>query len=73
MPIIMLTARDAIPDRIASLDSREQILEAIWGEANVETNAIEVYIRRLREKLEAGAERRLFQTIRGAVYALREV
>jgi two-component system, OmpR family, response regulator MprA len=52
--------------------SREQILEAIWGNADVDTNAIEVHIRRLREKLESEGESRLIQTIRGAGYALRE-
>ncbi|HEX5688906.1 MAG TPA: winged helix-turn-helix domain-containing protein, partial [Roseiflexaceae bacterium] len=38
----------------------------------VDSNAIEVHIGRLRDKLEAGGERRLLQTIRGAGYALRE-
>ena len=147
-PIIMLTARDAVPDRIAGLDSgaddylvkpfdfdellarlrallrraqphgeelllfadlrldtgtrevyrgarridlttreydllahflrhprqvltRDQILAAVWGDAEVESNAIEVHIGRLREKLEAAGESRLIQTIRGAGYALR--
>jgi two-component system, OmpR family, response regulator MprA len=149
VPIIMLTARDAVPDRIAGLDSgaddylikpfdfdellarirallrrtfsheenamlfadlmldtgtreahragrqielttreyellllflrhprqvltRDQILDAIWGNADVDSNAIEVHIGRLREKLEAGGNTRLIQTIRGAGYALRE-
>jgi two-component system response regulator MprA len=149
VPIIMLTARDAVPDRIAGLDSgaddylikpfdfdellarvrallrrtyshednvllfadllldtgtreaqrsgrrielttreyelvllflrhprqvltRDQILDAIWGNAEVDSNAIEVHIGRLREKLEAGGASRLIQTIRGAGYALRE-
>ncbi|MFO7170720.1 MAG: response regulator transcription factor [Chloroflexota bacterium] len=148
-PILMLTARDAVPDRIAGLDSgaddylikpfdfdellarvrallrraqpqseevltfadlrlntrtrevergsrridlttreyellelflrhprqvllREQILDWIWGDAQVESNAIEVHIGRLRDKLEANGESRLIQTIRGAGYALRE-
>lgn len=149
VPILMLTARDAVPDRIAGLDSgaddylikpfdfdellarvrallrrtqpqseeiltfddlrlntgtreaerdgrridlttreyellelflrhprqvltREQILDRIWGDALVESNAIEVHIGRLRDKLEAEGEARLIQTIRGAGYALRE-
>ena len=148
-PILMLTARDAIPDRIAGLDSgaddyltkpfdfeellarvrallrraqpqsgevltfadlrlntgtrdaerggrrvdlttreyellelfmrhprlvllRDQILDRVWGDAMVESNAIEVHIGRLRDKLEADGEERLIQTIRGAGYALRE-
>jgi two-component system response regulator MprA len=148
-PILMLTARDAVPDRIAGLDSgaddylikpfdfeellarvrallrrtqpqgeevltfadlslntgmreaerggrridlttreyellelfmrhprqvllRDQILDRIWGDATVESNAIEVHIGRLRDKLEADGEQRLIQTIRGAGYVLRE-
>jgi two-component system response regulator MprA len=149
VPILMLTARDAVPDRIAGLDSgaddylikpfdfeellarvrallrrvqpqseevltfddlrlntgtregerggrridlttreyellllfmrhprqvllRDQILDRVWGDATVESNAIEVHIGRLRDKLEADGEERLIQTIRGAGYALRE-
>jgi two-component system response regulator MprA len=149
VPILMLTARDAVPDRVAGLDSgaddylikpfdfeellarvrallrrtqpqsgevltfadlrldtgtreaerdgrrvelttreyellelfmrhprqvllREQILDRIWGDAAIESNAIEVHIGRLRDKLEADGEERLIQTIRGAGYALRE-
>ncbi|MBV9789198.1 MAG: response regulator transcription factor [Chloroflexi bacterium] len=51
--------------------TREQILDRVWGAADVDSNAIEVHIARLREKLEADAEPRLIQTIRGAGYALR--
>ena len=148
VPIIMLTARDAVPDRIAGLDSgaddylvkpfdfdellarirallrraqpsgeetllfadlrldtgtreahrgarrvdlttreyellvlflrhprqvltRDQILAAVWGDSEVDSNAIEVHIGRLRDKLQAEGESRLIQTIRGAGYALR--
>jgi two-component system, OmpR family, response regulator MprA len=149
IPILMLTARDAVPDRIAGLDSgaddylikpfdfdelvariraqlrrtqpqrdevlvfadlrldlatreayrserrvelttreyelllfllrhprqvltRDQMLNAIWSNADVDSNAIEVHIGRLRDKLEAGGESRLIRTIRGAGYALRD-
>jgi two-component system, OmpR family, response regulator MprA len=149
MPILMLTARDAVPDRVAGLDSgaddylikpfdfdellarirallrrtqlqdeeilacgdlnlhtgtreayrgdrrieittreyellllflrhprrvltREQILDRIWGTKDVDSNAIEVHIGRLRDKLEENGEPRLIQTVRGAGYVLRE-
>jgi two-component system, OmpR family, response regulator MprA len=52
--------------------ARDQILERVWGSGEVESNAVEVYIARLRDKLEAGAEPRLIQTIRGVGYSLRE-
>lgn len=52
--------------------SREQILERIWGSGEVERNAVEVYIARLRDKLEAHDEPRLIQTIRGVGCSLRE-
>jgi two-component system response regulator MprA len=52
--------------------TREQILDRLWGDASVDSNAIEVHIARLRDKLEADGEPRLIQTVRGAGYALRE-
>ena len=52
--------------------TRDQILDQVWGTIYVESNAIEVHIGRLREKLEAADEPRLIQTLRGAGYALRE-
>jgi len=51
---------------------RDQIMDRVWGDTMVESNAIEVHIGRLRDKLEADDEERLIQTIRGAGYALRE-
>jgi two-component system, OmpR family, response regulator MprA len=52
--------------------TRDQILNAIWSNADVDSNAIEVHIGRLRDKLESSGESRLIRTIRGAGYALRE-
>ncbi len=37
-----------------------------------DSNLIEVYIRYLRLKLEAGGENRVIQTVRGVGYILRE-
>ena len=52
--------------------SREQIFERVWGyDFDGESKVIEVYVRYLREKLEAAAEPRLIHTIRGAGYVLR--
>jgi two-component system response regulator MprA len=53
--------------------SRDTIYDHVWGyDFGGESNVIEVYIRYLRSKLEAGGEPRLIQTIRGVGYALRE-
>jgi two-component system response regulator MprA len=52
--------------------TRDQILERVWDGAAVDSNAIEVYIGRVRDKLEAAGELRLIQTVRGAGYVLRE-
>src|SRR4029078_4038731 len=52
--------------------TREQILDRGWGDLKGDSNAIEVHIGRLRDKLEAQGEGRLIQTIRGAGYAMRE-
>ncbi len=52
---------------------RDQMLERIWGtDATVDTHVLEVYVGYLRQKLEAGGEPRLIQTVRGAGYVLRE-
>ena len=52
--------------------TRDQIYDRIWGyDFGGESNIIEVYIRYLRSKLEAGDEPRLLHTIRGVGYALR--
>ncbi|MCG5214563.1 response regulator transcription factor [Streptosporangium sp. KLBMP 9127] len=52
---------------------REVILDRIWGYASAPgSNALEVYIRYLRRKTEAGGEPRMIQTVHGLGYALRE-
>ena len=54
--------------------TRDQILENVWGfDYMGESNVIEVYIRYLRLKLEAGEAKRLIHTVRGVGYVLREV
>ncbi|MFM6323656.1 MAG: response regulator transcription factor NblR [Microcystis panniformis] len=53
--------------------SRDKILENVWGdEFQGESNVIEVYIRYLRLKMEAGGQKRLIHTVRGVGYVLRE-
>lgn len=53
--------------------TRDRIYEGVWGyQFEGESKVIEVYISQLRQKMEAGGESRLIQTVRGAGYALRE-
>jgi DNA-binding response OmpR family regulator len=53
--------------------AKEQLLERVWGyDFGGNTNVVEVYLKQLRQKLEAAGEPRLLQTIRGAGYVLRE-
>lgn len=53
--------------------TREVIYDRVWGyDFGGESNIIEVYVRYLRQKLEAGGENRLIQTVRGVGYILRE-
>jgi DNA-binding response OmpR family regulator len=53
--------------------SRDKILQLVWGHSESGgSNVIDVYVRYLRQKLEAGGEGRLLQTVRGQGYALAE-
>jgi two-component system copper resistance phosphate regulon response regulator CusR len=50
---------------------REQIAQHVWDDSfDPFSNVIDVYIRRLRSKLDAGAGRRLIHTRRGEGYIL---
>jgi len=53
--------------------TRDVIFDRVWGyDFGGESNIIEVYIRYLRQKLEAEDEPRLLHTVRGMGYVLRE-
>jgi len=53
--------------------TRDQIFSAVWGSDYLGgSNVIDVRVMRLREKLEAGGEPRLVQSVRGVGYSLRE-
>jgi len=52
---------------------RDTIYEKVWGyDFGGESNVIEVYMRYLRSKLEAGGQPRLIHTVRGVGYVLKE-
>src|SRR5216683_2386979 len=87
-PVLMLTARDAVEDRVAGLDAGaddyllkpfsfaelEARLRALgWDFAyDNRSNVIDVHLRRLREKIDRPFGRRSLETVRGVGYRLRE-
>ena len=49
------------------------LMDRIWGyDVEGSSNVVEVYVKQLRQKLEAAGEARLIHTLRGAGYILRE-
>jgi two-component system response regulator MprA len=53
--------------------TREMIFDRVWGyDFGGESNVLDVYIRYLRQKLEAEGEVRLIHTARGVGYVMRE-
>lgn len=53
--------------------TREQILDAVWGyDYYGDTNVVDVYIRYVRQKLEAANATPIIQTVRGVGYVLKE-
>jgi two-component system, OmpR family, response regulator len=58
------------PDRVFT---RTQIMEHVWGyDFDPQTNVVDVYIRRLRNKINAVPGARFIETIRGVGYRLRK-
>jgi two-component system OmpR family response regulator len=53
--------------------SRVQIYEHVWGYGmDLESNLVEVYVQRLRAKIDKNHEVKLLRTVRGAGYAMGE-
>lgn len=53
---------------------RDRIYERVWGyDFEGLSNVLEVYVRYLRSKLEAGERSRLIHTVRGVGYVLKEL
>jgi DNA-binding response OmpR family regulator len=76
--VLALTARElALLELLmrapGRLFSRERILSAVWGtHEDPLTNIVDVYIRRLRGKLDDGFDRALIHTQRGLGYRLED-
>jgi two-component system, OmpR family, response regulator len=53
--------------------TRDQLLERVWGfQYAGDTNVVDVYIRYLRKKVDAGASRKLIKTVRGVGYTIKD-
>jgi DNA-binding response OmpR family regulator len=53
--------------------NKQLLLDKVWGtDFFGDDNVVEVYVKQLRQKLEAASEPRLIQTIRGVGYVMRE-
>ncbi|MCC7368769.1 MAG: response regulator transcription factor [Chloroflexi bacterium] len=53
--------------------TRDFLMERVWGyDFGGNTNVLEVYVKQLRQKLEADGQPRLIHTLRGSGYVLRE-
>jgi len=54
--------------------TRMMILETVWEyHFDPGSNVVDVYIRKLREKIDAPGERKLLHSVRGAGYTLRDI
>ncbi len=51
--------------------TREQMIAHVWSDAEVESNVIDVYVRYVRQKVDAPFDVGLIQTVRGVGYTLR--
>lgn len=58
--------------RAGQVVPRDEILSAVWGfESDIEANTMEAFVRLLRNKIDAGHERKLIHTVRGVGYSLK--
>ncbi len=63
----------ALMERPGTPQTRAHLHDAVWGaDEDLSSNLLEVYIARLRRKLEAEGEPPLVHTIRGVGYVLRQ-
>ena len=58
---------------VKAVVSKHEVVEHVWGEeGDVDENTVEVYIRRLRKKVDEPFGARLIKTVRGVGYQLDE-
>jgi two-component system OmpR family response regulator len=57
--------------RTGQIVTRDQLREHVWGDSDVLSNVVDVYIGYLRQKIDSASTRQLIQTVRGMGYTLR--
>lgn len=63
---------EALMKNMNRVMSREALLDTVWGfEAAVDTNVVDVYVRYLRNKIDAKDGPSLIQSVRGIGYVMR--
>lgn len=68
-----LAILDLLMSQPGAVFSRERILSAVWGvTSDPQTNVVEVFIARLRKKIDGGGGPRLLHTVRGRGYRISE-
>jgi len=71
---IALSAREYLVHHAGQTVTREQLAERVWSDAGVESNVIDVYVRYVRQKVDAPfapSAPPLIHTVRGVGYTLR--
>lgn len=64
---------DALMRRCGEVVPKQRILDVVWGlDFPGDPNVVEVYVRYLRQKIDAPFGRRSLETVRGVGYRLRE-
>jgi len=52
--------------------TRDHLIEHVWGSRDISSNNLEVFVRYLREKIDAGERTKLIRTERGVGYSLKD-
>ena len=64
---------ESLMRRAGRVVPRQTLIEDVWGyERDIESNTLDAFIRLLRAKVDANADRKLIQTIRGIGFSIRE-
>ena len=64
---------ESLMRRAGRVVPRQILIEDVWGyERDIESNTLDAFIRLLRAKVDANADRKLIQTVRGIGFSIRE-